>query len=349
MKYIVIASLLLANGSLLAFDEKTSETGCNPGGNGGVIAATTVLAQVDGVKLTLADYERKHPGAAMFQARNTFYESQRKAVEEFVSEYLLDRQAQKEHLTVAELLDFHVNKTIAQAPSDEALRLYYEGVDTNESFDVAKPKILEYVMQRRISKAKATYLQSLKKRTSSSCWRLRGLRWRSKFTAEGRRGAPVVLVVEGMVGLGRVTKDKRYLEEAKRIAGLAASVTNFDALHSHGRLCAVRGFADLYALTGEQRWREAAERDWHIFASRYSCPRAGSRRCWNKVRAGRRLRRGRLAAAEPFAVAVDGEGRYLDAAERSLKNHFIYQQFPNGGAGHRLVVESTWRALSNAS
>jgi DUF1680 family protein len=34
---------------------------------------------------------------------------------------------------------------------------------------------------------------------------------------------------------------------------------------------------------------------------------------------------------------LTGEGRYLDAAERSLKNHFAYQQFPNGGAGHRLL------------
>ena len=42
-----------------------------------------------------------------------------------------------------------------------------------------------------------------------------------------------------------------------------------NGLHSHGRLCAVRGFADLYALTGEQRWREVAERDWQIFASHY--------------------------------------------------------------------------------
>ena len=40
--------------------------------------------------------------------------------------------------------------------------------------------------------------------------------------------------IEGLAGLGRVTKDPRYLEEAKRIAELAASVTNFDGLHSHG-------------------------------------------------------------------------------------------------------------------
>ena len=34
---------------------------------------------------------------------------------------------------------------------------------------------------------------------------------------------------------------------------------------------------------------------------------------------------------------LTGKGRYLDEAERCLKGHFLYQQFPNGGTGHRLL------------
>jgi DUF1680 family protein len=144
--------------------------------------------------------------------------------------------------------------------------------------------------------------------------------------------------IEGMVGLSRVTKDQRYLKEAKRIAELAASITNFDGLHSHGRLCAVRGFADLYALTGEQRWRDFAERDWHIFASRYLLPTGGVK----EMLEDKYERDEGCAEADWLRLNLSlwrltGEGRYLDAAERSLKNHFIYQQFPNGGAGHRLL------------
>ena len=144
--------------------------------------------------------------------------------------------------------------------------------------------------------------------------------------------------IEGMVGLGRVTKDQRYLDEAERIAALAATVTNFDGLHSHGRLCAVRGFADLYALTGEQRWRDAAERDWHIFASRYLLPTGGVK----EMLETKCVRDEGCAEADWLRLNLSlwrltGEGRYLDAAERSLKNHFIYQQFPNGGAGHRFL------------
>jgi hypothetical protein len=144
--------------------------------------------------------------------------------------------------------------------------------------------------------------------------------------------------IEGLVGLGRVTLDQRYLDEAKRIAGLAATLTNFDGLHSHGRLCAVRGFADLYALTGEPRWRDAAERDWHIFADHYLLPTGGVK----EMLEPKCDRDEGCAEADWLRLNLSlwrltGEGRYLDAAERSLKNHFIYQQFPNGGAGHRLL------------
>src|ERR1035441_2610945 len=141
-----------------------------------------------------------------------------------------------------------------------------------------------------------------------------------------------------MVGLARVTKDKRYLDEAKRIAGLATTITNFDGLHSHGRLCAVRGFADLYALTGERRWRDAAERDWQVFASRHLLPTGGVKESLDQ----KCNRDEGCAEADWLRLNLSlwrltGEGRYLDAAERSLKNHFIYQQFPNGGSGHRLL------------
>src|ERR1700724_2833278 len=61
------------------------------------------LAEVDGLKITLADYGKKHPGG-LFQAYQTFYTSERKVVEDFVAESLLDREAKKEGLTVDQLL-----------------------------------------------------------------------------------------------------------------------------------------------------------------------------------------------------------------------------------------------------
>ncbi len=124
-------------------------------------SGNTVVAEVDGTKLTLADFERKRP-EALFQARNAFYEAAKKAVEEFIDGYLLERRAQKENLTVAQLLERYVNSTIAKDPDDTALRVYYEGIDTNEPFEAVRGKILEILRQRRTVKAKSAYMRELR-------------------------------------------------------------------------------------------------------------------------------------------------------------------------------------------
>ena len=143
--------------------------------------------------------------------------------------------------------------------------------------------------------------------------------------------------IEGLVALGRVTGDKRYLDEGQRIAELALTVKNFDTLHSHGRLCAVRGIADLYAVTGDPRWLEGAERDWTMFMGRYRLPTGGVK----EVLEPGCIRDEGCAECDWLRLNLSlwrltGKGRYLDAAERCLKGHFIANQFPNGGAGHRI-------------
>ncbi len=120
-----------------------------------------LVAEVDGVKLTAADLDRKRPGG-LVQARNTFYQAERKVVDGFVDEYLLERQAEKEHVTVAELLERHVNGTIGKDPSDEALHVYYEGANTPLPFEAVRAQILAQIRQNRIDKAKAAYTASLR-------------------------------------------------------------------------------------------------------------------------------------------------------------------------------------------
>jgi protein-disulfide isomerase len=124
---------------------------------------SSVIFVIDGTKVTLADFERQHP-VALFQARNTFFEAEKKAIEEYVDEFLLQQQAKKEGVTVPQLLEAHVNNSVAKVPtpSDEALRIYYEGLDTAESFDAVKDKIVEHLRDRRIAKAKTAYMQSLR-------------------------------------------------------------------------------------------------------------------------------------------------------------------------------------------
>ena len=121
----------------------------------------TVIAEVDGMRITLAQFESKRP-SALFQARNSFYDAEKKAVEEYIDDLLLERQAQKENMSVAQLLERHVNGEIAKDPDDAVLRVYYEGVDTNEPFEAVRDKIIEHLRQRRLAKAKTAYIQSLR-------------------------------------------------------------------------------------------------------------------------------------------------------------------------------------------
>jgi protein-disulfide isomerase len=124
-------------------------------------APGTVIAEIDGVKVTRGQFEQKYKGN-LFQARNTYYEAERKAVDEYITEYLLERQAQKEHISVAELLERHVNSAAGKEPSEEALRLYYEGVEVPTPYEAVRDKLLEAIKQRRITKARAAYIQSLR-------------------------------------------------------------------------------------------------------------------------------------------------------------------------------------------
>src|ERR1022692_1988313 len=133
----------------------------NLGGQDG----NTVVAEIDGTRITVAQFESKRP-SALFQARNSFFDAEKKAVEEYIDDLLLERQAQKENVTVAQLLERHVNGTIAKDPDDAVLRVYFEGVDTNEPFEAVRDKILDHLRQRRLAKARNAYVQALRGQAS---------------------------------------------------------------------------------------------------------------------------------------------------------------------------------------
>jgi protein-disulfide isomerase len=120
----------------------------------------TVVVEIDGAKVTYGAFEDKLSGN-MFQARNAFYEAERKAMDQFVEQFLLEREAKKENVTVTELLEKHVNSTIAKDPSDESLMVYWEGLNTKEPFEKLRPQMIDRLRQIRIAKAKAAYLETL--------------------------------------------------------------------------------------------------------------------------------------------------------------------------------------------
>ena len=121
-----------------------------------------VLVEIGGTKITLSQFEQKEPNA-LFQAKNTFYDSEKKAVDKFVDTYVLEKQAEKEKMTVDELLQKHVDALLPPDPSEDALRVFYEGIPKVQApFEDLRPRIVETIRQTRKDKAKAAYIKSLR-------------------------------------------------------------------------------------------------------------------------------------------------------------------------------------------
>jgi len=135
------------------------------GGPSTVISSDTVLMEINGAKITAGDLEQKRAGA-LFQSRNNYYDAERKVLQDLADQALLDQQAAKEGIAVEQLLEKHVNSTLPPDPSEEALHVYYEGVDTTQPYEVMRGKILDSIRARRVSKAQTAYLESLRSHAS---------------------------------------------------------------------------------------------------------------------------------------------------------------------------------------
>lgn len=181
LKFRVIATTIITAGvaTLIAADGKSSD----------------VLLEIDGTAYTDADVHRTNP-AATFQARNALYEAERKAVDEFASAELLRREARRQNLSVDDLLAKHAYASLPKDPSEEALRVYYDGLDTSESFETVRDKIRDLVRQRRMAKAKAAYVRTLRNRAAVTI-RLQAPRAPvdvGDAPVRGARGAPVTII-----------------------------------------------------------------------------------------------------------------------------------------------------------
>jgi len=161
----------------------------------GMSGSNDVVVEISGKKLTLADFEKKRP-VGLFQARNTFYQAEKKALEEFVDQYILEQQAQKENVSVDKLLDLHVNSTLPPEPTEEAIRVYFEGVDTPQTFDEVKDQIKDVIRQRRLAKAKKTYVDGLRAEAKVAYYLAppRALPVLKETPVLGPKDAPVVVV-----------------------------------------------------------------------------------------------------------------------------------------------------------
>jgi protein-disulfide isomerase len=119
-----------------------------------------VVAEIAGHKVTAEEVEHKEAGK-LLQAKYKYYLAQRDALDLFIDDELLEMQAKKESVSVDELLKRHVSVQV-QEPTEDQLRFYYEGVQTDESYEMARSGIISTVHDIRIKKARQAYIADLR-------------------------------------------------------------------------------------------------------------------------------------------------------------------------------------------
>jgi protein-disulfide isomerase len=122
--------------------------------------STDVIAEIGGHPITAGEVAQKENNK-LLQARYKYYVAQKDALEQYLDEQVLERQAKKEGVTVDELLKRHVVVS-TQEPTEDQLRFYYEGIQTDESFETARDSIIDTVHQLRVKKARAAYITDLR-------------------------------------------------------------------------------------------------------------------------------------------------------------------------------------------
>ena len=158
-------------------------------------SSDTVLAEVNGQKLTVAEFDQTE-GTHLLQSRFEYYEAERKALDELIDKHLLADQAQRDGITVDQLLQREVYSKLAPDPTDDQIRVYYEGMDSEKPFDELKDKIRQHIHDARLSKAKTAYLKTLRSQAKIVI----GLAPPSASVdlsdafVEGNKDAPVVVV-----------------------------------------------------------------------------------------------------------------------------------------------------------
>ena len=146
--------------------------------------------------------------------------------------------------------------------------------------------------------------------------------------------------MEGLVKLAELTGDKKYMEAAITIAAFYQRLDKIPVDHTHGMLCNQVSLLLLYEATKETSYLERVEKRWEeLVKGGYVNPAGG---VLEKCRVENPRDEG-CALSDWLRLnlelgRVTGQSRYWDMAERTLENHFLQNQTPEGGFGHRGVL-----------
>jgi protein-disulfide isomerase len=137
-------------------------------GTGSVLAQndSTVVAEVGGIKVTLGELEQQE-SAKLLSAHYQYYQAQSKALQELIDKKVLEQKAKSENLTVDQLIDRDI-KSQVKDPTEDQMKVYYEGLETDQTYEAVRDKVLEKIRQLRTDKLLSAYVKALRAQTSVS-------------------------------------------------------------------------------------------------------------------------------------------------------------------------------------
>jgi protein-disulfide isomerase len=127
---------------------------------------STVVAEVGGVKVTEAELEQEE-SAKLLAAHYQYYQAQTKALNDLIDKKLLEQKAKSQNLTVDQLLDRDI-KSQVKDPTEDQMKVYYEGLETDQPYEAVRDKVLEKIRDLRFQKARTAYIKALRAQTTVS-------------------------------------------------------------------------------------------------------------------------------------------------------------------------------------
>jgi protein-disulfide isomerase len=80
---------------------------------------------------------------------------------------VLEQKAKSENLTVDQLIDRDI-KSQVKDPTEDQMKVYYEGLETDQTYEAVRDKVLEKIRQLRTDKLLSAYVKALRAQTSVS-------------------------------------------------------------------------------------------------------------------------------------------------------------------------------------
>ena len=123
---------------------------------------SAIVAEVNGDKVTAAELDQQE-ASKLLQSRYAYYEVERKALDDLIDQHLLQIEARKQNLTVEKLLEREVTSKLPPDATEDQLRVYYEGLETDKPYDNdMREKIRQHIHDARAAKVKTVYLKTLR-------------------------------------------------------------------------------------------------------------------------------------------------------------------------------------------